>query len=210
MGGVLRQELTNLNKLAKAVKKESYGWTAPPRLQQSLFKALPAICFLWLLTPAWAQISPGPLSRAHQSLTGATNCTSCHKIGSAATLKCLDCHAEIASRLTAHKGLHATYNLPPGSSNECSRCHSEHNGEDFPLIKWDAKTFDHKLAGYVLEGKHAGLACARCHSADHIPSGERAAIKMKNLSRSFLGVPQTCTACHEDPHKGRLGANCLQ
>jgi len=125
-------------------------------------------------------------------------------------LKCVECHAEIGTRVATHKGLHATYNIPQGSSKECARCHSEHNGEDFPLIKWDPKTFDHKLTGYVLEGKHAGVACARCHSADHIAPAERAAIKMKNLSRSFLGVPQACVACHEDPHKGRLGANCIQ
>ena len=64
----------------------------------ALLKALPTFGLLWLLTPAWAQISPGPLSRAHQSLTGATNCTACHKFGSAATLKCVACHAEIGTR----------------------------------------------------------------------------------------------------------------
>jgi len=209
---MLRPDLASPRKAARAVHEKSYGHAAPQRqrLTRFLLKALPVIFLLWLLTPAWAQISPGPLSRAHQSLTGATNCTACHKLGSVATLKCLDCHAEIATRLAAHKGLHATYNIPQGSSNECSRCHSEHNGEDFPLIKWDPKSFDHKLTGYVLEGKHAGVACARCHTADHIAPAARAAIKMKNLSRSFLGIPQTCVTCHEDPHKGRLGANCLQ
>src|SRR5664279_4372135 len=87
------------------------------------------------LTLTWGQISPGPLSRAHQSLNGATNCTSCHKFGGAASLKCVDCHAEIATRMAARQGLHATYNIPSGSSNECAKCHSEHNGLDFPLIR---------------------------------------------------------------------------
>lgn len=160
--------------------------------------------------PARPQISPGPLSRAHQSLTGATNCTACHKLGSVATLKCLDCHGEIASRLAAHKGLHATYNLSAGTSNGCSSCHSEHNGENFALIKWDPRTFDHKLTGYVLEGKHAGVACARCHTAEHIEPAARALIKTKDLSHSFLGLPQTCATCHQDPHQGRLGGNCQQ
>ncbi len=57
-------------------------------------------------------------------------------------MKCVECHAEIGTRVAAHRGLHATYNIPPGSSKECSRCHSEHNGEDFPLIKWDPKTLE--------------------------------------------------------------------
>lgn len=156
-----------------------------------------------------AQISPGPLSRPHQSLNGSTNCAQCHKFGGQAALKCLQCHAEIATRLTAHKGLHATYNIPPGSNQEeCARCHSEHNGEDFPLIKWDIKTFNHKDTGYLLEGKHAGLACNKCHIASRISPQEKPTIKDKDLNRSFLGVSTACVNCHEDFHKGRLGQEC--
>jgi hypothetical protein len=164
---------------------------------------------------AWAvadaQVSPGPLSRAHQSLDSATQCTTCHKFGGGeAALRCLDCHAEIATRLAAHRGLHASYNLKTGSSQECARCHSEHNGLDFPLVKWEPQKFDHRQAGYALEGKHAGLACAKCHNPEHIAPAERTAIKIKDLSRTFLGVPTACVTCHQDPHKGRLGTNCQQ
>jgi len=163
-----------------------------------------------LLPAAGAQISPGPLSRPHQTLNGSTNCSSCHKFGGQVALKCLDCHTEIATRLSARKGLHTTYNIPPGSSQECARCHSEHNGEDFPLIKWDIKTFNHKETGYVLEGKHAGLECGKCHNPSRILSQERGAIKVKDLSRTYLGVSTACATCHEDPHKGRLGSSCQQ
>jgi Class III cytochrome C family len=107
-----------------------------------------------LFTPSLAQISPGSLSKPHQSLNGATNCTSCHKFGGQAALKCLDCHNEISSRVSAHKGLHATYNIPPGSSRECARCHSEHNGEDFPLdltgeicTKWNERESTWRKSG---------------------------------------------------------------
>jgi len=159
----------------------------------------------------FAQISPGPLSRAHASLNGPTNCTRCHKLAAGqATFRCLDCHGEIASRLVAHKGLHATYNLTPGSSQECVRCHSDHNGEDFPLIKWNPKAFDHKQAGYVLEGKHAALECSRCHTATHVVAPDKAAIKISNLNHTFLGLSQSCVSCHQDQHKGRLGTDCLQ
>ena len=155
-----------------------------------------------------AQISPGPLSRPHQSLNGATNCVSCHKFGGQAALKCLECHTEIASRLKAHRGLHATYNIPPGSSQECARCHSEHNGTDFPLIKWDTKTFNHKETGYLLEGKHAGIECNKCHNASRVSPQERTTIKDKDLNRTFLGLSTACVPCHEDFHKGRLGPTC--
>jgi len=205
-----RLDSTSPHLAGRAARKGSTKHCAPPRPSHFLLRPLLAVAILSFLTAAHAQISPGPLSRPHQSLTGDTHCADCHKFGGGATLKCLECHSEIATRLAAHKGLHATYNIPPGSSKECAKCHSEHNGEDFPLIKWDTKTFDHKLTGYVLEGKHAGVACAKCHAAEHIAPAARQTIKIKDLSRSFLGIPQTCATCHQDPHKGRLGANCQQ
>ncbi len=169
------------------------------------------LLFLVLLdSPVCGQLSPGPLSRPHQSLNGATNCTACHKFGGQATLKCLDCHGEIATRLTAGNGLHASYKIPPGSSQECARCHSEHNGEDFPLIKWDIKTFDHKQTGYALQGKHSGIACNSCHSPARIDPQQRSSIKIKDLNRSYLGLSTTCTTCHQDAHGGRLGTTCQQ
>ncbi len=175
-----------------------------------VFLASAALLFLATGLAA-AQISPGPLSRPHQSLDSATQCTTCHKLGGGEPVfKCLDCHTEIAQRLASHRGLHASYGIKTGSSQECARCHSEHNGRDFALIKWDPKTFDHKQTGYVLEGKHVGLTCNRCHSPEHIEPAERQTIKIRDLSRTFLGVAATCAPCHKDPHENRLGPNCLQ
>src|SRR3954469_7604825 len=174
-----------------------------------LFSALALLALQ--VVAAQAQISPGPLARAHQSLNGTSNCASCHKLASGqATFKCLDCHTEISKRLAEGKGLHATYHLSPGSSQECVRCHSEHNGEDFPLIKLDPKTFDHRQTGYALEGKHAGVTCNRCHTAQHISAAMRPLIKIRDLNRSFLGVATDCVGCHQDQHNGRLGTNCQQ
>jgi hypothetical protein len=150
------------------------------------------------------------LSRPHQALDGATNCATCHKFGGQAALRCLDCHTEIATRLNAHRGLHSSYNIPPSSSQECARCHSEHNGEDFPLIKWDVKAFEHKQTGYVLQGKHAGLECKRCHAPERIIPQECGVIRIKDLSRTYLGLSTACSTCHQDPHKGRLGQTCQQ
>jgi hypothetical protein len=163
-----------------------------------------------LSATARAQISPGPLARAHQDLEGATRCTTCHKLGGEPIFKCLDCHAEIASRLSAHKGLHFSFGIRAGSSQECAKCHSDHNGLDFPLIKWDPKTFDHKQTGYALEGKHAGVECKKCHIPEHIPAAERALIRMKDLNLTFVGVAETCATCHKDAHNGRLSPNCAQ
>ena len=177
----------------------------------SVRELLQILAFLaLLLATARAQISPGPLARAHQDLEGTTRCTTCHKLGGEPVFKCLDCHAEIASHLSAHKGLHFSFGIRAGSSQECAKCHSDHNGLDFPLIKWDPKTFDHKQTGYALEGKHAGVECKKCHIPEHIPAAERARIRIKDLNLTFVGVAQTCATCHKDAHHGRLSPNCAQ
>ena len=56
------------------------------------------------------------------------------------------------------------------NSKDCVRCHLDHNGKDFGLIHWEPpqKQFDHKLTGYVLEGKHAGIACEKCHTPGYM------------------------------------------
>jgi NAD-dependent dihydropyrimidine dehydrogenase PreA subunit len=181
-----------------------------------LLACLPVLAAGWLLLgapAAQAQISPGPLSKAHQSLSGATQCTSCHvlRMGSA-ELKCLDCHTEIARRLREHRGLHAAVVQDAAPGKECARCHSEHNGEDFQLIHWETPlaSFDHRKTGYTLEGKHAALDCKRCHTAEHIAAEERSQIRMKDLARSWLGLSRDCVSCHKDPHSGHLGNNCTQ
>jgi hypothetical protein len=169
------------------------------------------LSILWNSIPAAGQISPGALSRAHESINGVTDCSNCHELSTGKpTFKCLACHSEIASRIVARKGLHATYGIKPGSSLECASCHHEHNGEDFTLTKWDVKTFDHAKTGYKLDGKHSGLVCSRCHAPQRVSEKERLTIKVKDLSRTFLGVSPDCTNCHQDAHKGRLGPDCLQ
>jgi hypothetical protein len=131
-------------------------------------------------------------------------------VGGGRALKCLECHTEISSRLAAGRGFHATLRIPAGSSQDCARCHSDHNGLDFPLVKWEVKNFDHRQTGYPLDGKHAGLACNQCHTSGHIASADRAAIKYKDLNKSFLGLSPDCARCHQDPHSGRLGSSCRQ
>jgi hypothetical protein len=160
---------------------------------------------------ACAQISPGPLSKAHQTLNGSTQCNTCHQFGtSTPTFKCLECHKEITDRLGAHKGYHALLAMKNPNGRDCVRCHLEHNGEDFALVHWEPslKAFDHRQAGYPLVEKHAAVACEKCHTPAHMVPAQRALIKKKDLPNSFLGLSQDCATCHEDVHKGQLGADC--
>ncbi len=157
-----------------------------------------------------AQISPGPLSKAHQSLSGLTQCTSCHKLGTGGALKCLDCHAEIKQRLALRQGFHATVVKSETPDRDCVRCHSEHNGENFQLIRWEPsrEKFDHSKTGYALEGKHAAIECKQCHTAGLIQPPLRNLIRYKDLNKSFLGLSRACLSCHKDFHQGQLNKDC--
>jgi hypothetical protein len=166
---------------------------------------------LFLSCTARAQISPGPLSKAHESLAGTTQCASCHQFGtSTPTFKCLDCHKEVAQRLAAKHGYHAQIQMQNPNGKDCVRCHLEHNGADFNLLHWEPsqQQFDHRLTGYNLEGRHAGLACEKCHTSSKMVPSERELIKVKDLSKSFFGLSANCLTCHTDPHKGQLGNDC--
>jgi hypothetical protein len=160
---------------------------------------------------ASAQISPGPLSKAHQDLNGSTKCTSCHQFGtSTPTFKCLDCHKEISKLLSDGHGYHARLGMKNPNSKDCVRCHLEHNGLDFTLVRWQpsVREFDHKQTGYALEGKHAGVACEKCHTAGHISAEFKTLIKYKDVARTYVGLSTKCISCHEDFHKGQLGPEC--
>lgn len=161
-----------------------------------------------------AQLSPGPLSKAHHDLGGPMGCTRCHAVSAGSpNFRCLDCHRDIASRIQQRKGFHATLLQPGVSGAACVKCHSEHNGENFSLLRWDPspKGFDHaKETGMPLDGKHAEAGCRDCHNARRIGPGERTFLSAKDLNRTYLGLTRACAGCHEDKHKGQLGSNCLQ
>jgi hypothetical protein len=172
-----------------------------------------ALAFFCAPASLRAQISPGPLAKAHQSLSGTTQCNSCHLFGtSVPTFKCLECHKEIAERLTDKHGYHYRLQMRNPNGKDCVQCHLDHNGADFNLIHWEPskKEFNHDLTGYKLLGKHAGLACEKCHTPMYMVEKERALVKIKDLSRSFFGLVQDCVPCHKDIHKGRLGNDCLK
>ncbi|MBZ0269405.1 hypothetical protein K8I85_14720 [bacterium] len=174
----------------------------------------PAIPFAGLIllavlfaAPARAQLSPGPLSHAHKDLEGVTNCLKCHGIGSA-TLddKCLACHGEIGWLREAKRGLHGTE-----AGKQCIECHGEHRGLDFDVIHWDngsPEKFDHRRAGWPLNGKHLELECRKCHQPKLHATVFPASFEWKGAEKSWVGLERECAVCHKDPHEGRLGNEC--
>jgi Cytochrome c7 and related cytochrome c len=152
--------------------------------------------------PAFAQVSPGPLARAHRSLEGNSNCLKCHASNNAGMDdRCLDCHKTIAALEKAGRGFHARV-----AKGTCAKCHPDHAGVDFALVDWPKNGpvgFDHgKSVGFLLEGKHATVACRDCHQPNHQ--------KVKVAPTSWLGLDPACASCHADPHKGALGADCAR
>ncbi len=149
---------------------------------------------------ARAQISPGPLSRFHESLEGARNCRSCHATEGVTRELCLTCHTALGQRIAAAEGLHAKSAYRVG----CERCHVEHQGRAFELVFWgqDGRAaFDHAQTGFALEGRHAALGCESCHQASHVRDRAGLAKGGVNLKRTFLGLSPRCDSCHADPHQ---------
>jgi hypothetical protein len=162
-------------------------------------------------TECFAQMSPGPLSRPHHDLDGPLQCAKCHVFGAGKPqLRCLDCHQEIARRLSEGRGYHAVHLKLAAGSTDCARCHSEHNGAGFRLVRWPVakEKFDHSQAGWKLEGAHAKLKCAECHTAKYIDPADRAVLKRQDLNTTFAGLSTSCTACHRDIHQGQLSSRC--
>jgi hypothetical protein len=176
-------------------------------LQQGTLRIV--LLLFFLSCRSFAQISPGPLSQPHAHLEGLTKCLTCHEVGKqTSNAKCLKCHVAIAERLQDQRGFHATV-MAREKSKPCASCHSEHNGVNFALIFWEKgeANFDHKQAGFVLEGKHAKTACRACHQPDNIQE------KFTNdpnvsIAKTFLGLSQKCLSCHADEHRGQLANAC--
>lgn len=154
--------------------------------------------------PTVAQISPGDLSEAHASLEGITNCTSCHQIGKAVVgAKCLDCHTEIKARVSAGTGYHGRT-----ENQTCVECHKEHHGRSFELVRFDEGSFDHRSAGFALEGKHAQAKCRTCHTTKYITASDVRRNRKLMENWTFLGLRPACQTCHQDPHRGQLSGEC--
>jgi len=172
------------------------------------FMVISILLAFCLPTAPRAQLSPGPLQALHAPWEGLRHCTRCHGLGKGVLAeRCLDCHELLAERIEAGKGLHAR-----DDHADCVSCHSDHQGEDYLMIRWpgkgDESSFDHDLTGYPLEGAHAKRMCRDCHRAALLLDAARIESASKRADRSFLGLGTSCLDCHEDPHREQLGADC--
>lgn len=164
------------------------------------------VCLIFMLILSYirvsGQISPGALSNPHSNLEGISNCTQCHVLGNKVSNdKCLICHTEIQSRISIKKGYHSSSDI---AGKQCFTCHSEHNGKNFQLIRFDPAKFDHTLAGYNLSVPHAKQDCKVCHASKNITDP-----KLKAKKSTYLGLNTECLTCHADYHLRTLSSTCL-
>ncbi|HSN14099.1 MAG TPA: cytochrome c3 family protein [Anaeromyxobacteraceae bacterium] len=128
-----------------------------------------------------ARDSKYPLTGRHAKAA----CGSCHRPGADGLVRyrplataCGACHADPhAAQFAAAAG------------TDCARCH-ETEGWKKPL------KFVHRepFTKFRLEGKHAPLACEKCHPEVAVGAGAKA--------RRYKPLPAACEGCHADFHKG--------
>lgn len=139
--------------------------------------------------------APGPLSLAHKESPSLKNCDRCHSDDlKIAAQKCLACHQELSSRISANRGFHRD------KAGDCALCHTEHQGEETKLVDWNVKKFDHEETGYLLLSGHKTIDdCLACHKRENsFP---------RKSTFSYLMKDSRCIACHEPIHPGQQD-NC--
>ena len=126
-----------------------------------------------------------PLTGAHLK----TACASCHRnvepggFERFSTSGCADCH----QHSDAHCGQFGLEN--------CERCHVRSGDR--------TSRFDHDLTGFKLIGAHAEPSCEGCHKPAALGASAQCTSAIK-----YTGLESQCAGCHEDIHKGELGAEC--
>ena len=123
---------------------------------------------------------------------------------------CLQCHKEISWLMQQQRGLHAR-EVRVGRK-ECASCHPDHAGADFKLVEWAEgapSRFDHRRAGWALNGKHADARCESCHTAA-LRVGPAARLSERKAGPGWVGLERDCVSCHktDDVHNGALSGNC--
>ncbi len=170
----------------------------------AILRALVVLALLLGVRPAVAgdffASSPGPLANSHASLDDQNHCNDCHVDGSkdVSNDKCLNCHdhQDLKTRISQGKGFHASSGV---KGKDCKTCHLDHKGKGYDIMGWKSvpggqKAFNHDLAGWPLNGKHAQTDCEDCHKA-----------KNKAGLKTYMGTDRLCgsSGCHnnDQPHK---------
>jgi hypothetical protein len=105
-------------------------------------------------------------------------------------------HVRYTSTGAACSTCHADVHLGQVSTG-CESCHAVR------VAKFQLAGFSHDRSRYPLTGRHATVACAKCHKTETgaFPAGRGTAVRL-------TGVSQQCADCHADVHQGQVGRGC--
>ena len=137
-------------------------------------------------------IMPGPVAAPHADIED--DCGACHDPLSDRPQfqMCTSCHENVGRDLSRSIGFHGR--MPRADAEQCSDCHTDHEGRDVDIAAFDRTSFDHALTDFELHGGHVNVDCGDCHTK----------------GAWHREAPMTCVGCHraDDPHQGRLGEDC--
>ena len=116
-------------------------------------------------------------------------CLACHKkITNQAGVETMQFDFKSSRCADCHKDPHAGEADKYAKAEGCRNCHN--------VDSWRKISFDHKLTGFALEGKHSEVACRKCH----LPVNEN----VSQHSLRFTGLKKACESCHDDIHQGQF------
>jgi hypothetical protein len=137
-------------------------------------------------------VMPGAVVAGHAKLE--KECANCHEPFSprSQTRLCLACHKEIVADRRTSSRFHGRQ--PDAAKQECTHCHTDHEGRGADIVQLDRETFNHAFTNFDLRNAHTAVPCVDCHAQ----------------TTKFRDAPGRCFDCHKtnDPHKGRLGETC--
>ena len=102
-------------------------------------------------------IMPGPVAEPHADIED--DCGACHDPLSDKPQfqMCVACHEDVGRDLAGDVGFHGR--MPRADAEECSDCHTDHEGRDVDIAGFDSVAFDHSLTHFELHGGHVGVEC---------------------------------------------------
>ncbi len=120
---------------------------------------------------------------------------------------------------------HTTQNNFSDAAEKCSSCHANHDAQfmsqhiqefgDNCLACHDGLDrmvgFDHASTVFPLDGKHAAVGCASCHTGA-AKSAVPGTVSRQLVADVFKNTPSECAQCHAEPdaHRGVFDQNCAQ
>jgi len=130
------------------------------------------------------------------------------RTGKHGTVECSSCHAlkNIPDPRLLAKAKTSGRRTYLGLSQSCISCHADnHNnivGRECQTCHtpagWEqVKAFDHSKTSFALVGKHAALACSKCHQD----------IERKEQGKPILFLAEShddCIPCHRSPHRNAM------